>query len=949
MSALGRILEGIGEHVHEHLVEVLRVYPDVEPFVRVAEGEVDAARGCLVLEGVVEVGDEADDVHAAEVQVHLPLVNLADVHELVDEAEDALGIAVDGVVALLARGIGIARHELLQRTDDERHGCAYLVGYVDEEAHLRLVELFGVDVLHHLLAGTVTLAHVEHACGGKGGGEQDVGGLCPPGGVPCRGHDDGELPDRRVGVIAPCLDAEVVGAGSQVAEGDAVDAGTQVDPRAVVEGVGVADAFGIVELHGGELDAEGVVRVGESDAVGVADGAVDNVAPAGLHARSDGTVMEVEVGDADVGTLVGAADAPRVEEGDASGPAEDELPVTSGEGNPLAELVALQPVAGVEVDEDFVGRGKSGDTEVGADPEVAVAVLLDGGDGVAGQPVGGGVDFHGSGAGRDALESEGGACPEVTLTVLVQGVHDLTREQAVPAEGADEVHRRQVQAAQSVVGAEVELVVGRAEQAVHPGIVEHVARFAVVSSVRGIRQAEDLLRAEVDAEDAAPERADPEVLVTVFGDGVDALHGCALVIVQGEVGATSRLRVEACQSVAVGADPEVAVGVLEEGGDGRRDRLPLPAVRGEVLQAVAVRGDTVDTVVVGAHPEAVVAVLAHCHDAARADGVVRVDLVAQVAEAAAACGHDEDALLEESQPEVPLVVLQDGVHLRLVEVEAYGTDVHVLQSVGRRMVDLHALSVGPDIDSIGCDGTECLHGHPSARFPADADEAVLPFVVAEESVLEAARVDVALFVLTEGGAPHEVIRSVVLPHVVAGIEAEHAAVVRGDPEAPLPVLVHLVDEAAHQVGQVVCSQAVLLRVEDEEVVSRGADEDAPVASLDDGGDVGGQGIALRAEQGDACEAVACAVITLETAEAADEEASVTVLEQDPDVVVCQRVRVAGLMAEDGELGSVVAAQSVLGGYPQDALAVLVDAVEHAARQFPVHGKELAPLGMAHDG
>ena len=50
----------------------------------------------------VDVVDEAHEITLAHTHLHLSLVNLPEVHHLVDQAEDALGIAADGLVDALA-------------------------------------------------------------------------------------------------------------------------------------------------------------------------------------------------------------------------------------------------------------------------------------------------------------------------------------------------------------------------------------------------------------------------------------------------------------------------------------------------------------------------------------------------------------------------------------------------------------------------------------------------------------------------------------------------------------------------------------------------------------------------------------------------------------------------------------------------------------------------------
>ena len=76
----------------------------------------------------------------------LTLVNLAEVHHLVDEPEDTLGITTDSLVDTATMGVVVLFDKRQQRRDDERHRCTYLVGDIHKELELGVGHFLGMDV-----------------------------------------------------------------------------------------------------------------------------------------------------------------------------------------------------------------------------------------------------------------------------------------------------------------------------------------------------------------------------------------------------------------------------------------------------------------------------------------------------------------------------------------------------------------------------------------------------------------------------------------------------------------------------------------------------------------------------------------------------------------------------------------------------------------------------------
>ena len=92
------------------------------------------------------------------------------------------------------------------------------MGNIDEELQFGFIDLFGMDVLHHLLFGAVAVAHLADKVIDRCQYQQAV---CQfrPSGCPPGGRDGyGDFFDVRIKCIVQGFYAEAIGAGGQVAE-----------------------------------------------------------------------------------------------------------------------------------------------------------------------------------------------------------------------------------------------------------------------------------------------------------------------------------------------------------------------------------------------------------------------------------------------------------------------------------------------------------------------------------------------------------------------------------------------------------------------------------------------------------------------------------------------------------------------------------------------------------
>ena len=320
--------------------------------------------GCHLCEGVAEVVDEWHERRAAEREAHLPLLDFAQVHELVDETQDALGVAQDEAVLVAAAVVGVGGEEFLQRAYHKRHGRAYLVGDVHERLQAGFVYLLGVGELKQF--GAMAHAGGVAACYPPQQHQQRRGVqcFCPGCGVPGTGHEDGDGACLRLGQAVDGLELEAVFAGAEVVQVHDVGARAQRLPRLVVDGVGEEHRLGAAQFLGAEFHGEGTVVGAEAEFRGLVDGLV----------AEGGIAVHVQAGYAWRPGAPGGCDVARIEIGDAARAAEiHALRVRVLEYRTLVELVALQAVVEHEIGDDTAFRVEAREAEVESAPSWRMA------------------------------------------------------------------------------------------------------------------------------------------------------------------------------------------------------------------------------------------------------------------------------------------------------------------------------------------------------------------------------------------------------------------------------------------------------------------------------------------------------------------------------------------------------------------------------------------------
>ena len=110
-STCWRKLKGIGEKINDNLVEVAAVNPYWQFRGVVFVVELDALGFGLLGEERMNVANKANQVRFAHMHLHLPFVNLSQVHHLVDEAENAFRIASDDLIGAASAWVVIVFDE----------------------------------------------------------------------------------------------------------------------------------------------------------------------------------------------------------------------------------------------------------------------------------------------------------------------------------------------------------------------------------------------------------------------------------------------------------------------------------------------------------------------------------------------------------------------------------------------------------------------------------------------------------------------------------------------------------------------------------------------------------------------------------------------------------------------------------------------------------------------
>ena len=215
-------LEGIRQDVDDDLVEVLAVDPDGQMLAVVLITKVDVLGVGLPLKQGVDILDEGNQVGLLHSHLHHTLVDLPQVHHLVDQVEDALRVALDGLIDPSALRVVILFHQREQGRDDEGHRRTDLVANVHKETQFGLAHLLGVDMLLQFQSVLFLPAAVGQIVPDGCGQGHQIEGVGPRRAVPRGVDDDGEGTLGGGLAVTLGLHPEAVGARRQVRDGQFV-------------------------------------------------------------------------------------------------------------------------------------------------------------------------------------------------------------------------------------------------------------------------------------------------------------------------------------------------------------------------------------------------------------------------------------------------------------------------------------------------------------------------------------------------------------------------------------------------------------------------------------------------------------------------------------------------------------------------------------------------------
>ena len=347
--------------------------------------ELDVLVFRLLGKQLVDVADEAHQVGFAHVHLHLALVNLSEVHHLVDETQDALCIAADGLVDTTAVRVGVLFDERLQRCQDKRHRRADLMTDVHEEAQFGVGHLLGMDMLLQaqvvLLLAVASLAILQE----EHHQYYYIYKVRKRRSVPRCVDDDLETALRGRYAVLLGHHAEAVAARLHVAEGNLVDAWRHAHPVFLVDAVAVDDMLGVVVGQRRQLYGKGVVAAAEYKAVGGDDRGVRYLPDTRHGSAVDGFAIDGKARQFYVRLPGTFAYVGRVKPCYTAQACKDQVAGRRRPRGTVAELVRLQSV----VDEEVAGLPRLGiqaaQSVVGTYPEASRLVLFDGGDAVVSQ------------------------------------------------------------------------------------------------------------------------------------------------------------------------------------------------------------------------------------------------------------------------------------------------------------------------------------------------------------------------------------------------------------------------------------------------------------------------------------------------------------------------------------------------------------------------------------
>ena len=351
-SATGRELQGVGEQIRDNLLKFVAISPGLEYIRHPNAGNRDAFLAGIELEGVADIIHGLCHIGLFHMKAQGVVLELIEVHELIDELEHALDAALGHAEqrAILTTEV-TAAHKLPHGACHHRERCAELMGNVGEEAHVHLVRAQLLLFLHLCLTGGTAGNH--HAAGiaieipGKSRGEREIDEPCPPR-ISRRGSNGNAqrtfIGEALVTGIIGSLHAEGVMTGRQIGiAGRMVVA--RINPVAIeaVEFIIIMYALILPEVERSIRDAEAILVVAQTYLLTTVEHGLNG--PVGR--RPHQLVVDLQMAEFQ-GNLSERIDIGGVEHGDTVGTTEDQTAIRQLTRGTIDKLIASNTVGLIE-------------------------------------------------------------------------------------------------------------------------------------------------------------------------------------------------------------------------------------------------------------------------------------------------------------------------------------------------------------------------------------------------------------------------------------------------------------------------------------------------------------------------------------------------------------------------------------------------------------------------
>ena len=173
---------------------------------------MDALGYRLLAEEFVFIANKGNHIGFAHVHHHLSLVNLSQVHHLVNQVQDSFRVLAHHIVDALSVSVFVFLNQREQWSEDKGQWGTDFVTDVHKELQLRFAHLFRMDMLlQYELVFYLAFAvlDIEQT---KPQEYKQIAEFSPDAGVPGWVNDDGELLDWGFVSVADSFDTELIGA-----------------------------------------------------------------------------------------------------------------------------------------------------------------------------------------------------------------------------------------------------------------------------------------------------------------------------------------------------------------------------------------------------------------------------------------------------------------------------------------------------------------------------------------------------------------------------------------------------------------------------------------------------------------------------------------------------------------------------------------------------------------